>query len=117
MASEIHWTTELANETIESDALCIPSPERCLASRRVNGEAGVRVTEQVETVIVLLTSRVPQGKLDMFSIDFDIGHIVLEHGRNVNLAGNMSDTDTKTPTPRAVSAESATHTLSESPLD
>jgi len=58
--------------------------------RGVNGEAdqddmGVGITERTETVIVLLSSRIPQGKLDVLSIDFDIGHIVLEHGGNINL--------------------------------
>jgi hypothetical protein len=55
----------------------------------------VGITERAETVIVLLSSRIPQRKLDVLSIDFDIGHIVLEHGGNINLADGSSDEDTK----------------------
>ena len=68
--------------------------------RGVNGEAdqddmGVRITERAEAVVVLLSGRIPQGKLDVFSIDFDIGHIVLEYSGNINLAGGTSDEDSK----------------------
>jgi len=90
--------------------------------RGVDGKADqddmrVGVTERAETIIVLLSSRIPQCELDMLSIDFDIGHIVLEYGGNVNLVGGASAVDTKTLTLRAVSTESATYALSESPLD
>jgi len=56
---------------------------------------GVRITERTEAVIVLLSGRIPQGKLDVLSIDFNIGNIVLEHGGNINLADGTSDEDTK----------------------
>jgi hypothetical protein len=66
--------------------------------RGVNGEADqddmrVGVTERAETIVVLLSGRIPQGKLYVLSIDFYIGHIVLEHGGDINLAGGMSDGD------------------------
>jgi len=56
----------------------------------VDGEAdqddmGVGIAERAETVIVFLSSRIPQGKLDVLPIDLDIGHIILEHSGNVNL--------------------------------
>ena len=76
----------------------------------------VGVTERAETVIVLLSGRIPQGKLDMLSIDLDIGYIILKHSGNINLTGGTSDEDTKTPILRAVSTENATYALSESPL-
>ena len=66
----------------------------------------VGVTERAETVIVFLSSRIPQGEFNVLSIDLDIGHIVLEHSGNINLAGGTSDEDTRTPTLRAVSTES-----------
>ena len=75
----------------------------------------VGVTERAETIIVLLSSRIPQGKLNMLSIDLDIGYVVLEHGGDINLAGGTSDNDTDTPLLHAVSTESATCALSESP--
>ena len=66
--------------------------------RGVNGEADqddmrVGVTERAETIVVLLSGRIPQGKLDVLSVYFDIGHIVLEHGGDINLAGGTSDSD------------------------
>jgi hypothetical protein len=67
----------------------------------------IGVTERAETVIVLLSGRIPQRKFNVLSIDLNIGHIVLEHSRNINLAGGKSDADTTTLTLRAVSAESA----------
>ena len=71
----------------------------------------VRVTEWAETIIVLLSSRIPQGKLDVLPVHFDIGHIVLEHGGDINLTANTSDRDSKYPTSRAVSTECAVCTL------
>ena len=56
---------------------------------------GVGVTERAETIVVLLSGRIPQGKLDVLSIDFDVGHIVLEHGGDIDLTGDVSDGDTK----------------------
>lgn len=77
----------------------------------------VGVTEWAETIIVLLSRRIPQGKLNMFSINFDIGHIVLEHGGNVNLAGGTLVQLPNTLIPRAVSMDGARHAPSESPSD
>lgn len=56
----------------------------------INGEADqddvrVRIRKRSETIVIFLTSRIPQCQLDMFSIDFDIGNIVFEHGRYVDL--------------------------------
>jgi len=58
--------------------------------RRVDGEADqddvrVRVGQRAQTVVVLLTGRIPQRKLDMLAIDLDIGDVVLEDGGNVDL--------------------------------
>jgi len=57
---------------------------------RVNGEAnqdnmGVGIREGAETVIILLTGRIPQGELDVLSVNVDIGDVVLENGRDVDL--------------------------------
>jgi len=57
---------------------------------RVNGKTDqddmrVGVTERTETVIVLLSGCIPQGKLNMLPINFNVGDIVLEHSRNINL--------------------------------
>ena len=46
----------------------------------------VRIAEWTETVIILLPGRIPQGKLNVLSANFDIGHIVFEHRWNINLA-------------------------------
>lgn len=45
----------------------------------------VRVGERAETVIVLLTSGIPKSKLDVLSVDLDIGDVVLEDSGNVHL--------------------------------
>jgi hypothetical protein len=60
---------------------------------RVHGETdqddvGVGVGKRTETVVVLLASRIPEGELDVLSIDFDIGNVVLEDGWDVDLKGN-----------------------------
>ena len=57
---------------------------------RVDSEAdqddmGVRVGERTETVIVLLTSGIPKSKLDVLSVDLDIGDVVLEDSGDVHL--------------------------------
>jgi hypothetical protein len=48
-----------------------------------NVRVGVR--ERTETVVILLTSSIPQGELDVLSVNLYIGDIVLEDGRNVDL--------------------------------
>jgi len=58
--------------------------------RGVNGEADqddmrVGVTERAETIVVLLSGRIPQGELNVLSINFDIGYVVLEHSGDINL--------------------------------
>lgn len=58
--------------------------------RRVDGEADqddvrVRVGQRAQTVVVLLTGGIPQRQLDMLAIDLDIGDVVLEDGRNIDL--------------------------------
>ena len=58
--------------------------------RRVDGETdennmGVGVAERPQTVIVFLTSSIPQGQLDVLAVNFDICHVVLEDGGNVDL--------------------------------
>lgn len=55
----------------------------------------VGVAERAETVIILLSGRIPQRELNVFPINFNIGNIVLEHGGNINLADNISYQDTK----------------------
>lgn len=57
---------------------------------RVDGEADqddmrIGIGERAETVVVLLTSRIPQGKLNMLSINVDIGDVVLENSGDVHL--------------------------------
>ena len=58
--------------------------------RRVDGEADqddvrVGVGEGSEPVIIFLSSRIPQGQLDVLVVDLDIGDIVLENGGDVDL--------------------------------
>lgn len=45
----------------------------------------IGVRERTETVIVLLTSRIPESQLDMLAINLDVGDIVLENGGDVDL--------------------------------
>lgn len=53
---------------------------------------GVGVRQGAEAVIVFLSSRIPQGQLDSNAIDFDIGDVVLEDSRNVDLGICVSKT-------------------------
>ena len=48
---------------------------------------GVGVAEGTETIVVFLAGSIPQRELDVLSIHLDIGDVVLEHGRDVNLRG------------------------------
>lgn len=52
-------------------------------------DMGIRVGEWTETVVILLTSGIPQGQLDVLSINFDIGDVVLEDGWDVDLCDLM----------------------------
>jgi len=58
--------------------------------RRVDSKANkdhmrIRIGKRAKTVVILLASGIPQSKLDVLAVDLDIGNIVLEHGRNINL--------------------------------
>jgi len=58
--------------------------------RAVNCEANeddmrVGIAQGPQPIIVLLTSCIPKGKLDVLSIYFDVRYIVLEDGGNVDL--------------------------------
>lgn len=50
---------------------------------------GVWVGERAETIVILLTSRIPKSQLDVLSIDLNIGHIVLEDGWDVDLSSHI----------------------------
>jgi hypothetical protein len=61
----------------------------------VDGEAdqddvGIGVRQGSETVVVLLTGRIPKCQLDVPAIDLDIGNIVLEDSGDVDLQGIVS---------------------------
>merc|ERR1711998_387452 len=45
----------------------------------------LRVAERAESVVVLLTTRIPETKVDGLAIDHDIGAVVVEHRRYVVL--------------------------------
>lgn len=56
----------------------------------VDGEAnqdnvGVWVGEWAKTIVIFLASSIPQGQLNVLSIDLDIGNIVLEDSWDVDL--------------------------------
>lgn len=46
---------------------------------------GVRVGQRTETVVIFLTRRIPKGEFNVLAIHFDIGDVVLEDGRDVDL--------------------------------
>ena len=57
---------------------------------RVDGETDqndmrVGVGERAQSVVIFLTSGIPEGELDVLAIDFDIGDVVLEDGGDVDL--------------------------------
>jgi hypothetical protein len=45
----------------------------------------VGVRQGTESVVVLLSGRIPESELDVLTVDFDVRDIVLEHGRHVHL--------------------------------
>jgi hypothetical protein len=45
----------------------------------------IGVRQRAETVVVLLTSRIPQRQLDVLAINLDIGDIVLEDSGDIDL--------------------------------
>jgi hypothetical protein len=64
--------------------------------RRVYGETneddmGIRVGEGSETVVVLLSGRIPKRQLDMFAVNLDIGNIVLKDSWDVNLTISLTE--------------------------
>ena len=46
---------------------------------------GVGVAEGAEPVVVFLAGSIPQRELNVLSVHLDIGDVVLEHSRDVNL--------------------------------
>jgi len=48
---------------------------------------GIGVGERSQSVVIFLTSGIPKSELDVLSIDFDVGNIVLEDGGDVDLYG------------------------------
>jgi len=56
----------------------------------VDGEADqddvrVGVRKGSESVVIFLTGGIPKSQLDVLSVNFDIGNVVFEDGRNVDL--------------------------------
>jgi hypothetical protein len=49
---------------------------------------GIRVRKRAETIVILLTSRIPKSQLHVLSIDLYIGHIVLEDGWDIDLSSH-----------------------------
>jgi hypothetical protein len=45
----------------------------------------IRIGKRAETVIIFLSSSIPQSQFYMLSIDFDIGDVIFENGGNINL--------------------------------
>lgn len=59
---------------------------------RVDGEADqdnmrIGIRERAETVVIFLASSIPKGKLDVFTINLDIGDVVLKDGGDIDLCG------------------------------
>jgi hypothetical protein len=57
---------------------------------RVDSEANqdnmrIGVRERAETVVIFLASGIPEGELNVFAIDFDVGNVVLEDSGDVDL--------------------------------
>jgi len=48
-------------------------------------DVGIRVRERAETIVVFLTSSIPQREFNVFTIDLYIGDVVLENSRDINL--------------------------------
>lgn len=51
---------------------------------------GVGIREGSKAVIIFLTCRIPKSELDMLVVDFDVGYVVLENGRDVHLVMYVS---------------------------
>lgn len=57
---------------------------------RIDSEANqddvrIRIRERTETIVILLTSSIPQGKFYVFSVDLYIGNIVFENSGDIHL--------------------------------
>ena len=50
----------------------------------------VGVRERSETVVILLASRIPKRQLDVLSVHLDIGNVVLEDGRDIDLSEGLA---------------------------
>lgn len=50
----------------------------------------VGVGERAQSVVIFLTSGIPEGELDVLAIDLNIGDVVLENGGDVDLQVVMS---------------------------
>ena len=48
---------------------------------------GVGVGERSQAIVIFLAGGIPKSELDVLPVDLDIGDVVLEHGRDVNLRG------------------------------
>ena len=48
-------------------------------------DVGVGVGEGPQSIVVLLTGRVPECELHLFAVHLDVGDVVLEHGGDVHL--------------------------------
>ena len=49
----------------------------------------IGVGQGTETVVVLLTSCIPESQLDMLAVNLDVGNIVLEDGGDIDLRTQM----------------------------
>jgi len=58
---------------------------RCVDGEADQDDMRIGVRQGTETVIIFLTSGIPQGELDVLSLHFDIRNVVLEDSRNVHL--------------------------------
>jgi hypothetical protein len=45
----------------------------------------IGVRQRAETIVILLTSRIPKGQLDVLSINLNVGDVVLENSGDVDL--------------------------------
>ena len=48
----------------------------------------VGVGERAETVVIFLTSRIPESELDVLAINLNIGNVILKDGGDVDLRGS-----------------------------
>jgi hypothetical protein len=90
MTSEIHYNRSetLAYTIVNTRTYLLLNVVKRV--RRVDGEADkdnmrIGVAERAETIVILLTSGIPKRKLDVLAVYLDVGDVVLEHRRDVNL--------------------------------